>query len=120
MKSEFLNHPVTTIIGEPRDLPEWQRVHGTAVMPQLQTADRDALDSAAYVTDFNVLPEPEGILGQVEDPREHIANDSLRAEAKGEANHAGTGEEWANVYAKRGEHGHCGNDGNRREDRASQ
>src|SRR4249920_387851 len=55
VKGEFLDHPVTTVIGNPRDLPERQRVHGAAVMSQPQAANRYTLDGASDVPDLDVL-----------------------------------------------------------------
>src|SRR5690606_39321014 len=59
----------------------------------------DALDHALVAAGLDVFADAEGVVREIEDARDDIAHQCLRAEAEGEAEDSGAGENGADVDA---------------------
>ena len=84
-------------------------------MAQLHRADRDVFHPSAQVFHLDILAKPERIIKQEEHTRHNVAHKRLTAKAKGETNHASTGNQRADINAQRGQCDHGDHDDNNRE-----
>src|SRR6516162_172188 len=89
---ELHDLPVATLIGQPADLTERDRVDGAAMVAKPQKAQRDTFYSAPDLPELNVLTDPEGVLQQVKNAGDDIAHEGLRAESNRDANDPGAGQ----------------------------
>ena len=64
---------------------------------------REAFDGAHIFAAGDVFADAEGIIEQVEDTGDDVLHDGLRAEADGDADHAGTRDQRADLDAHRGQ-----------------
>jgi hypothetical protein len=85
---EFHDGPVAAIIGDRLDLPKRDRVHPPVLVTQPHRPLRHSLDGAAQPAGVDILTNPEGVLHQKEDARDHIAHQALRAKADSDADDA--------------------------------
>ena len=69
------------------------------MVAQLDRAQREALDRALVAAADDVLADPERVVEQVEDARDHVLDQRLRAEADGDADHAGAGDQRRDLHA---------------------
>ena len=92
------------------DLAEGDRVDLSEVMAQPQRTDRDPLDGSLRRADVDVLADAEGVVDQEEDARDDVADQRLGAEADGDADDAGTGQQRADVDAERRDDDHADHD----------
>ena len=90
---DLVDHPVARIVGDLLERAERHRMQVAAVVAQLDRAQREALDRAADAAALDVLADPEGIVEQEEDARDHVLDQRLRAEADRDADHAGAGDQ---------------------------
>ena len=74
------------------------------MVAQLHGAHRNFLYLPAQFADFQVLADPESIIHQEENTADHVAHQRLGAKTDGEADNAGTGQQWANINASRRQH----------------
>ena len=98
---DLVDHPVARIVGDPVQRAERHRVQVAAMVAQLDRAQREALDRAADAAALDVLADPESIVEQEEDARDDVLDQRLRAEADGDADHAGAGDQRADLDAQR-------------------
>ena len=85
------------------------------MVAQPHRADRDVFHRAFDVAEVDVLADPERVVDQEEHARDDIAHQGLRAEADRQADHAGAGDERADIDAERRQHDHRHHHAERRE-----
>src|SRR5438552_632815 len=79
-----------------------------ALVPQADRAQGEALDGALSLAAIDVLADPEGVVGEIEQPRHDVVDQGLAAERDGEAEHRGAGDEGGDADAEAGEDGEPG------------
>ncbi len=104
------HHPVARIVGDLLDFAEGHRVERPEMVAQLHRADGDFLDRPLDRAEADIFTLAEGIVEQEEGARENIADQRLGAEADGEADNPGPGEERRDIDAKLGEDDHAADD----------
>ncbi len=81
--------------------------NGVDLPPRVTQADgaqREVLDASLGGARLDVVPDPEGVVDQEEDPGDDVPHERLGPEADGEPDHPGAGDERADVHPDRGEH----------------
>ena len=74
------------------------------MVPELHRAQAEAFDRALVGAALDVLADAESIVEQVEDAGDHVLDQRLRAEADGDADDAGAGDQRPDLDAERGQH----------------
>ena len=73
------------------------------MVAQLDRAQAEGLDRALVAAALDVLADPEGVVEQVEHAADDVLDQRLRAEADGDADDAGAGDQRPDLDAQRGE-----------------
>ena len=96
---ELVDHPVAAHVLHRAQRAERHGVEVAAMVAQLDRAQREALDRALVAAADDVLADPEGVVEQVEHARDDVLDQRLRAEADGDADHAGAGDQRGDLHA---------------------
>ena len=78
-------------------------VERPAVVAQLDRAQAEGFDRALVAAALDVLADAEGVVEQVEHAADDVLDQRLRAEADGDADHAGAGDQRSDLDAERRE-----------------
>ena len=96
---QLVDHPVAAHVLHRTERAERHGVEIAAVVAQLDRAQGEALDRALVAAADDVLADPERVVEQVEDPRDHVLDQGLRAEADRDADDAGAGDQRRDLHA---------------------
>src|SRR5205823_9204316 len=78
---KFVDDPVAALVLYGSQQAERNRVDRAALMPQPHRAKAETFNSTLIVAALNVFADPEGVVEEIEDPGDDIANEGLGAEA---------------------------------------
>ena len=98
---DLVDHPVAAHVLHRAELAERHGGDGSAMVPQLDRAQREGLHRALVAPGLDVFADAEGIVEQVEDAGDDVLHQRLRAEADGDADDAGAGQQRADLDADR-------------------
>ncbi len=102
-----VEHPVGEVaghVGDAVDRPERDGVHVAVVGAQRHGAHADRLDHPGAAAEVDHVADPDGVAEQDEEPVDDVLDELLRAEADGEADDAGAGQERGRLDAELAEH----------------
>ena len=88
------------MLADPRDLAVGHVPHGAVDVAQAGRAQADGLDDAGRLADVDDVADAVLVLDEHEDAGDEVLHEALRAEADGDADDAGAGDERAEVDAE--------------------
>ena len=114
---QLVDDPVAALVLDGAQETERHGVDRATVVPQLDRANAEAFDGPLVIAALNVLPDPEGVVEEVEHAGDDIADKGLRAKADCDTKDACTGDQRPDLDAhRRQRHQRCDRDNNDKQD----
>ena len=102
---DLFHDPVAAHVLHGAEIAERHREHRAAVVAQPDRAQAERLHRALVAAALDVLADAERVVQHVEDARQHVLHQRLRAEADGDAEDAGAGDQRHDLHAEPRQHG---------------
>jgi hypothetical protein len=102
--ADLVDRPVAVEVLHRTEFAERHGRQRAAMMPQPDRPQAEGLDDALVAAAFDIFADTEGIVPQIEHAADDVLDDRLRAEADGDADDAGAGDQRPDLHAEAGEH----------------